>query len=109
MVKTGLNRRIVKRDKLVRPFLPAFLVFLALLMITAASWRTARQDIHTQQDNSVTQNAAFVEGTLKQRFSIYEDSLRAANGLFISSDFVTRAEWSRFVNSLDLTNRYPGI
>lgn len=99
----------LKREEYVRPLLPALLVFLALMMIIMVSWRTARQDIRTQRDTSVSQNAAFIESSILQRFSIYEDALRAANGLFISSDTVTRDEWRSFVQSLQLTKRYPGI
>ncbi len=89
--------------------LPALLVFLALMMIIVVSWRTARQDIKTQLSTTVSQNASFIESSILQRFSIYEDALRAANGLFMSSDAVTRDEWKTFVQSLQLTKRYPGI
>ena len=98
-----------KREEYVRPLLPALLVFLALMMIIVVSWRTARQDIKTQLSTTVSQNASFIESSILQRFSIYEDALRAANGLFMSSDAVTRDEWKTFVQSLQLTKRYPGI
>lgn len=93
----------------VRPLLPALLVFLALLVIIGVSWRTAKQDIVVQQRDAVSENASFVESSLRQRFNIYEDGLRAAAGLYASSDFVTRDEWLGFVKSLQLETRYPGI
>ncbi len=109
MVGLGSMKRNKQKDITVRPFLPAFLVFLALLFLIGASWRTARLDIRSQQKNAVNQSASFIEDTLKQRFNTYEDSLRAANALFVSSNFVTRDEWKSFVTSLDLSTRYPGI
>ncbi|CAN5438075.1 hypothetical protein BH10PAT3_BH10PAT3_6560 [soil metagenome] len=103
------KKRSLRQDSYVRPLLPALLVFMALLVMIGVSWRTARQDIHIQQQSIVNQNAAFVEGAIMQRFSAYEDSLRAANALFLGSEDVTRDEWSSFVGSLDLPSRYPGI
>lgn len=102
-----------KRDNLqatpFSPFLPAFLVFLALMVIIGMSWRTAKADINNQFNNSVNQNAVFVESTIRQRFGVYENSLRAANGLFMTSGVSTRSNWEKFVNSLQLSDRYPGI
>ncbi|MDB5183020.1 MAG: putative histidine kinase [Candidatus Saccharibacteria bacterium] len=109
MFSKKISKRLLNHDLYVRPLLPAFLVFLALMVIIVISWHTAKQDIITQQKNIVTQNSTFVESSLAQRFTVYENSLRAANGLFLSSDSVTRAEWKEFVLSLDLPDRYPGI
>ena len=97
------------RQDFARPLWPALLVFCALMITIIVSWRTAVQDIETQQNNVVSENATFIESSLKQRFSIYEDTLRAANGLFLSSDYVSRSEWKSFVNSLNLPTRYPGV
>lgn len=92
-----------------RPLLPATVVFIAVLAIIMVSWKTARQDIQTLQLAAVKERSAFVEGSIKQRFNIYEDTLRAANGLFQGSDNVTREEWKAFIESLNLPVRYPGI
>jgi signal transduction histidine kinase len=109
MFSKKISKRLLDHDLYVRPLLPAFLVFLALMVIIAISWHTARQDIVAQQNTILGQNSSFVETSLIQRFNVYENSLRAANGLFLSSDNVTRSEWKEFVLTLDLPNRYPGI
>lgn len=101
--------RTPARDVYFKPFLPAFLVFGALMILIALSWRTALQDVRTQRSQSVADKSSFVRGTLIQRFSIYEDALRAATGVYAASDSVTRSEWKDFVDSLKLHERYPGI
>lgn len=99
----------VSRQDVARPLLPALLVFAALLIIMAISWNTARQDVNIQKNNTMTENVKYVESNVQQRLSVYENTLRAANGLFLSSDFVNRNEWKSFVDSLKLPERYPGI
>jgi signal transduction histidine kinase len=79
------------------------------MIIIGISWRTAWQDVKSQRTTIVNENASFVESSLRERLAVYEDSLRAANGLFLSSDTVNRDEWHNFVDSLQLANRYPGI
>lgn len=109
MFNFGFIKREKLRDRPVRPLLPTFLVFLALMVIIGMSWRTAKLDINNQQNNTVQQDALFIETSLIQRFGVYEDSLHAANGLFTSSENVTRDEWNAFVDSMKIPVRYPGI
>ncbi len=103
------SKKLLPKDIYVRPLLPSLLVFIAFMVIIGISFHTARQDIEVQQDAAVKQDSTFVESTLQQRFNVYENSLRASNGLFLSSDFVARSEWTTYVKSLDLPTRYPGI
>jgi signal transduction histidine kinase len=109
MFKNRLVKRPTSKDVYFRPLLPSLLVFAALMVIIGLSWRTAQTDLKTQQDRAVAERARFVEGTIQQRFNVYENTLRASRGLFLSSDNVTRDEWLSFVNSLNLSARYPGI
>lgn len=102
-------RQFWRKDLYIGPLIPGFLVFCALMVIIFLSWRTAKNDIAIQYKATLSQDTANVEDALKQRFSIYEDTLRSGAGLFGSSDNVTRDEWRTFVNSLTLPSRYPGI
>ena len=43
------------------------------------------------------------------RINDYGDVLRGARGLFVASNAVGRDQFRRYVQSLDLRNRYPGI
>jgi CHASE1-domain containing sensor protein len=44
-----------------------------------------------------------------ERMQHYEQLLRAGQGLFASSDTVTRDEWYRFVTTQKVNERFPGI
>ncbi len=101
--------RSSEKNIYVDPLLPAVLVFVAFMIIISLSWRTARNDVVLERANTVADKAAFIESTLAQRFSLYEDTLRSAAALFGASDSVTRDEWTGFVTSLKLNERYPGI
>jgi len=103
------HHNLSAKELYARPVLPALLVFVALMALISLSSRTARHDLNTQRSSTVNEDSSVVENGLKQRFSIYETTLRAANGLFLGSDSVTRTEWTDFINSLDLPVSYPGI
>lgn len=46
---------------------------------------------------------------IESRLRLYEQALRGAQALFISSEHVSRAEFRSYVSSLDLNTYYPGI
>lgn len=46
---------------------------------------------------------------ISRRINTYEDLLRGGVGLFLASDDVTKQDWKKFVESLDIFNRHPGI
>jgi signal transduction histidine kinase/ActR/RegA family two-component response regulator len=46
---------------------------------------------------------------IASRLEIYTNMLRAGSGLFAADSFVTRSEFSAYVERLDLHERYPGI
>ena len=46
---------------------------------------------------------------IETRVNDYADVLRGVRGLFAAMDTVSRGEFSRYIQNLDLANRYPGI
>ena len=46
---------------------------------------------------------------IETRVNDYADVLRGIKGLFAAMDAVSRAEFARYLQNLDLGNRYPGI
>jgi PAS domain S-box-containing protein len=61
-----------------------------------ARWRFERQ-------------ASEAKGLIEVRIHFYADILYGLRALFATQDTVTRAEFHRFVKSLDLKHRYPGF
>lgn len=92
------------------PLLPAGVVFLTLLILIAFSWRAATRAVEDDKKNKITERSALVESSIKGRLSAYEDVLHAANGFVNSSATApTRDQWNKFVLSMELGGRYPGI
>jgi len=50
-----------------------------------------------------------VQSTLESRFKTYADLLRGTASLFRASDEVTRDEFGRYVDALDLPRNFPGV
>lgn len=46
---------------------------------------------------------------IRGRLNAYVDALRGGASLFAASENVTRREWCRYVDSLNITSRYPGV
>jgi signal transduction histidine kinase len=84
-------------------------VFIAFLVVTLISWSTAQNAIKSEQLQAVRINNTQTTASMKQRLDSYEDILRGAGGLFEASENVSRQEWREFLESYDITNRYPGI
>ncbi len=86
--------------------------YLALVIglgMTALVWRLEQRSVdaemQVQFDNAVQTTQVWVE----RRMGRFFDALVATRGLFVSSEHVTREEFSTFVASLRLKERYPGL
>lgn len=87
----------------------ALLVLAASLGVTFWTWNNTRQVAN--QDVSSTLNTALTsaEESVRSKVSNYVEILKGASGLFIAPSPVTTESWSRYVQSFDLKNQYPGL
>ncbi len=81
--------------------LPAMLVLLA--------WRTALDNADRDARNRFEFRAAEIRDAIVGRMLDYEQVLRGTAGLFSASESVTREEWRRYYDELQLNVFYPGI
>lgn len=85
------------------------ITLLLSLFVTYHTWRAASQSadqaLHTTFDFRVRE----LNERIQQRMLVYEQVLRATVGLFNSSRSVSREEFHRFANALNLPENYPGI
>jgi len=58
---------------------------------------------------SVHDEVAAVETTLREHLAVYEDVLHGAVGLFAASDTVERWEWRSYLQAVSVETRFPGI
>src|SRR6185436_3217250 len=87
----------------------AWLVLAAgVLLSAAAAWSVKRQverEDRLQFDSAVSDANALINA----RISDYADALRGIRGLFIASEHIDRPAFKRYIDSLELSRRYPGI
>ncbi|MBA2279285.1 CHASE domain-containing protein [Candidatus Saccharibacteria bacterium] len=113
MIKLRFDRwktnHLTSYDLLSIHLIPTVIVFLTLMIIIGLSWRTAVRDVQKSQSETVFQRSIFVETTVKQRLNQYDNILRAGVGIFNGSFSVSRDEWRRFIGSLEINERFPGL
>ncbi len=83
----------------------ALLAGLGLSTIAYRQVQLVEQEVANRKFDART---AAVADFIGERFFDYEQLLRSGAALFNASDDVSRADWNRFVSSLQVTQRYPG-
>lgn len=87
----------------------ALLALLIPLGLTFYAWKAI---VHFKYEKNAEQFAALAEeagNALQHRIASYEDALLAASGFFLGSEYVSRAEWRRYVDVIDIGRSYPGM
>ena len=90
------------------PLLPWSVLILSVAVSLWAAYFTSEQLAETARLR-FEQEAGAIENALEDRLHLYENSLRGARGLFAASKYVSRDEWRRYVESLNLEKRFPGL
>ncbi|MFA6921900.1 MAG: CHASE domain-containing protein [Gallionella sp.] len=88
--------------------LPLLILFISLFA-TYHVYRAAQQDADRQLQAYFDFRVRETIEHLEQRVQAYEQVLRGASGLFKASVSVERAEYARYIASLQLTEHFPGI
>jgi diguanylate cyclase (GGDEF)-like protein len=91
------------------PKLMPWLVLGIGLVVTYALQDVARQENHRNVQERFEFRANELVGNIAARLRSYEQVLKGAKGLFVSSRQVGRSEFREYVSQLDLSQRYPGI
>ncbi|MDP2212219.1 CHASE domain-containing protein [Phenylobacterium sp.] len=78
-----------------------------VLTLLLAAW--AQHSGATRQKERFERQVDGVGAAVEARLDTHVALLRATVGLFAASDEVTPAEFQKFVGSLDLNGRYPGV
>ena len=103
-----LLRRDVLTARPSRPSIPYIVLFAGLLASAATGFYAER--LGDARDRiRFDSEAEQVRFTVSNRIDTYVALLRSASGLFAASEEVTRTDFFRFVDRLDLRARYPGI
>lgn len=84
------------------------ILFFSLLLTLAAYWFTSRQVLARTEEHFLFRSNEIVLA-IRQRLMLYEQAMQGGGGLFNASNQVSRIEWQRYVDSLHLKERLPGI
>src|SRR5690348_8267396 len=79
-----------------------------LAISAAASYLVARDVEHDGRlkfEGAVSDSPEAIEA----RIRAYADILRGIRGMYIAADSVSRSEFRSYIESLDLSHRYPGV
>ncbi|MCP5169780.1 MAG: CHASE domain-containing protein [Hahellaceae bacterium] len=88
--------------------IPWIVLCVSLSLSLFATYMTQRQ-VNVTTQLRFDREAEKLRNTILYQMDSYISLLRGGVGLFDASDSVTRKEWKRYVQSLDLKNLYPGV
>lgn len=109
---TGNNPKETRRRRFIDVFhnpYSARVVLLAALALTASAWYISRSVVNDAAAERFEFRTKEIESAIQERMTGYEQVLWGGVGLFNASSNVSRQEWAEYVNTIDLTEQWPGI
>jgi diguanylate cyclase (GGDEF)-like protein/PAS domain S-box-containing protein len=101
-----MRRDIVKRHE---GTYAALTVFLVLISLTLYQWHNVSQNAVDSAEQRFDFRVSEITSLIEQRIRAYESALQGGAGLFAAATTVSRKDWQKYVQSLDLNSNYPGI
>jgi len=87
----------------------AWLVLAAGVLLSSGAALLVALQLEREARAKFESAAGDAKAAIETRVNDYADVLRGVRGLFAAMDTVKRAEFARYLQNLDLGNRYPGI
>ncbi|MBI4099372.1 CHASE domain-containing protein [Candidatus Microgenomates bacterium] len=85
-------------------------VFCLFLIATVAAWKVTQQVVLQEASNRLYQDSSQIKNLVSQRLELYllaTESL--TKSVEIGGDITTASQWSSYIKSLGLTEKYPGV
>ena len=106
---TSANKTQQKRQPIdIWKILP-LIVAISMTIISITTWKAVQKNFATHANQKMEALANDNLSSIKRRYVLYEESLRGGVGLFRASDRVTRKEWERYTEALEVESTLPGI
>ena len=104
------SERMTWRGSAVRslPIL-AMAVLIVPLGLTFYAWKIAGEIAHEHAKAEFASLAGEHEKALLHRLDSYQNALLGGAGFFLGSNAVSRAEWRRYVQALQVDRNFPGV
>lgn len=87
----------------------ALLALFVSIFITFAAWKGMVENIYDKNRASFVSLSDELEKALLYRIDSYEKSLLGGAGFFAGSEEVSRDEWRRYTEWVDIEKNYPGM
>jgi PAS domain S-box-containing protein len=92
-----------------RSSLPALLVLIVSLSATVLTWYVLKNQTETNGAINFEDDARDIAQTVGVGMQGYEETLHAVAALFATTRVVTRDDWRRFADGLELSRDHPGV
>lgn len=107
--KIDLGKKTDRRRVSLSPSALPFLVLIVSLAGTGVVWYGLKTQAEANAATEFEDDVRQISETVGARMRAYEDALKSVVALFAASEAVTRDDWRRFVDRLELRHNYPGI
>ncbi|MBL8707663.1 MAG: PAS-domain containing protein [Rhodospirillaceae bacterium] len=84
-------------------------IFVIGCLLTGAVYHGLRENLHEIDRRHLVNVSNRIQQHIQERMNTYANALRGAASLYAAARDVSALEWQRYVQSLDLDLRYPGI
>lgn len=98
-------RRFAETAQLIPPYV---ILFVSILATLAFSYSIFRSTV-TETNIRFARLARQVDEEIRHRMERYENALRHVHSYFLASQYVSRAEFRTYVESMNLRENFPGI
>lgn len=88
--------------------LPVIVVFSAVMTVVIISFFLSLNNAGKVLNTAAAEYASETTGAVKDRLSIFEETLRAGVGLFAGNGTVSKEQFSNFINTSAVLERYSG-
>ncbi len=87
-------------------YLPAVVVFVAVMAVVSISFLMSRNAVSREVDTYISDYSEKTEGLIKDQLTVYEETLRAGAGVFAVDTQVTKDDFSNFIKTTGVLDRY---
>ncbi|KKR50630.1 MAG: CHASE domain protein [Candidatus Curtissbacteria bacterium GW2011_GWA1_40_16] len=110
MLKLGLNMKLncFKRFK-ISPCAFSYLFLFFGIGVSIFLWYLVKNRFEQENLAKFNQQAENITSLINTRMELYISSLYGVQGLFIASNDLTREEFVKYINVVDIFERYPGV
>jgi PAS domain S-box-containing protein len=105
----GELRRRPSTDRMRRRLAVHWSTLFLCLAMTVFVWHLVSSATERRARDEFDDIVAGLQQRIVEQIATYEQGLRSGRALFVASDMVSRGEWRKFVDGLDIEHNYPGM